>query len=205
MRNDNKLVKFTSFVLLVTIVAVSLVSGTFAKYTSTATASATATVAKWSLKVNDTEIAVTGDHETIEFDLFETILDTNTGDDDEATTGEADVKETLIAPGTQGSFALKVDNLSEVNAVYSIAFAQTGMDGVPLQYSVDGADWKNAIADINVTDAELAMENGTETITVYWQWPFEGNDTATGIAAQTGTVANKEVKVTATITATQVD
>ena len=105
MNKDNRLVKFTAFVLLITIIAICLVSGTFAKYTSEATASATATVAKWSIEVNDTEIAVTGDHDTIEFDLFETINDTVDGN------AETDVKATLISSKSGFNELLIVDTL----------------------------------------------------------------------------------------------
>ena len=112
MKKDNKLVKFTMFVLLITIVAIVLVVGTYAKYTSDASGSSTATVAKWQIKANGTDITV--DDATIAFNLFETINDTAN------TAQETDVKAGLIAPGTAGSFNLKVKNESEVTAKYSI-------------------------------------------------------------------------------------
>ena len=47
MKNENIIVKFTAFVLLLTMIVLCLVSGTFAKYTSYFTAEDMAVVAKW--------------------------------------------------------------------------------------------------------------------------------------------------------------
>lgn len=55
MKKDNKLAKLTALVLLVTLAALILVSSTYAKYTSSANVSDTATVAKWSIKVSEVE------------------------------------------------------------------------------------------------------------------------------------------------------
>mgnify|MGYP000482400440 CR=1 FL=1 len=113
MKNENKLMKITTFVLLITILALILVSGTYAKYTSSVSGSDSATVAKWSIKVNGTEIAVANPNVT--FKLFETINDTNGGVESDVTSG-------LIAPGTSGAFSVKIKNESEVTAKYSIGF-----------------------------------------------------------------------------------
>lgn len=172
-------------------------SGTLAKYTSTGTASATATVAKWSIKASGTEIAATDP--TIDFDLFSTVYDTD------GTSAEQDVAGNTIAPGTSGKFNLEVKNESEVNAQYSIDFTVTNDSNVPLEFSTDdGANWSSTLSDVAATD--LAMNN-TGTTTIQWRWAYErdgkdAEDTGLGIAAQT---AAPQVKVEATITATQVD
>ena len=46
---NNKLAKFMALVLLVTLLAVILVSGTYAKYTTAVSAKDTATVARWNI------------------------------------------------------------------------------------------------------------------------------------------------------------
>ena len=194
MKRNNKVVKFAIFVLLITIIAFALVAGTYAKYTTEVSGSDTVRVAKWSIKVNGTEITTVQD-ETVTFDLFNTIYDSD------GTTTESDVANGLIAPGTSGSFDLQIENLSEVNAEYSIAFEMTNAANVPLEFSTDGKTWGN-IDSIESTATAIAMSNGTSTVNVKWRWQFEGNHTDIGIAAQT---APQNVEVTATITVDQVD
>lgn len=198
MKKDNKLVKFTMFVLLITIVVIVLVSGTYAKYTSDASGSATATVAKWQIKANGTDITV--DDATIAFNLFETINDTGN------TAVETDVINNKIAPGTAGKFDLKIDNLSEVTAEYSIDFVLTNTSNIPIEFSTDGTTWKTTLDTINST-SNLTAGTGTDTVTVQWRWVFNGNDgtdTTLGIVAQATDTA-PIVIVKATLTATQVD
>lgn len=204
MKKDNKLVKFTMFVLLITIVAIILVSGTYAKYTSEASGTATATVAKWSIIVNDDEEIATTTPQTVTFDLFKTI------NDSDGSSAETDVASGLIAPGTVGSFELSIKNESEVNAKYAIAFEVTGSD-VPLEFSVNGGEW----ADTITAPAETTLDMGeSDTVNVKWRWAFEEKvgdvvntavdtaDTALGINAQT---VAPEVIVKTTLTVTQVD
>ena len=207
----NRTLRVSALLLALTLITTCLVGGTFAKYTSSTTGSDTATVAKWSFKVNGAEFAVAPEEE-LTFDLFKTILDTGSA-------AEIDVKNgKLIAPGTSGSFDLKVTNDSEVNAKFTVALAETNASNVPLQYSVDnGTTWKDSIADLTMsglTDQAIDM-GATKTVTVLWRWVFEGTtppgahadqtdvtDTALGIAART---AAPTVTITATLTATQVD
>lgn len=205
MKKENKLVKFTMFVLLITIIAIVLVAGTYAKYTSNVSGESTATVAKWSIEVNDKEMTVANSKVT--FNLFDTINDTgNTAD-------ETDVADELIAPGTAGSFDLKVKNESEVTAKYSIDFVLTNDSNIPIEFSTDGTTWTNSIT--APAEKTLAVGAPEDTITVQWRWAFNGTDstnyqitqnditdTTLGIAAQT---TAPTVKVTTTLTATQVD
>lgn len=206
MKKDNKLVKFTLFVLLITIVAIVLVSGTFAKYTSKVSgSSSTATVAKWSIEVNDTEITV--GNPSVDFDLFTTINDTGN------TAAETDVVSNKIAPGTEGKFDLKIENLSEVSAKYSIKFELPENNTIPIEFSADnGANWYKA-SDPILSTSDLAAQTGTTTITVQWRWAYEGassenytdtqtdeTDTALGTAVTPATLT-----VTTTLTVTQVD
>lgn len=205
MKKGNNLVKFIMFVLLITIVAIVLVAGTYAKYTSQVSGESTATVAKWSIKVNDKELAV--ENSKVTFNLFETINDTGN------IAQETDVKAGLIAPGTAGSFNLKVKNESEVTAKYSIDFVLTNTSNIPIEFSTDGTTWTNSIT--APAEKSLAVGAPEDTITVQWRWAFNGTDstnyqttqndvtdTTLGIVAQT---APAKVTVTTTLTATQVD
>ena len=195
----NKIMRLASGLLVVAMMTTCAISGTFAKYISTTSGNDGATVAKWSFKVNGEEIAVTGNAKTVGFDLFKTIKDT------EESVNESNVKSTLIAPGTSGSFALKVVNLSEVSAVYTIKL-EASESKIPLEYSVDGKNWDKSIGNLDGLSGQSIIMGGNDTKTVYWRWVYEaeadGVDTALGVAAQK---TADTVTITATITATQVD
>lgn len=204
MKKENKLVKFTVFVLLITIVALVLVAGTYAKYTSEVSGASTATVAKWQIKANGHDITV--ESPTVTFDLFETVNDTGN------TAIENDVVNDKIAPGTAGKFDIKIDNLSEVTAEYEIKFVLDNPSNIPVEFSTDGTTWKTSIDTIESTD-NLAAETGTDTVTIQWRWAFEGANSTNFTATQTDvtdtTLGTAEtlatIKVTTTLTATQVD
>ncbi len=161
--------------VVVALVSVGAVSGTFAKYTSSKTATSSATVAKWAFKVNDKNIA----KEDFTWNLFGT-----------------DAK---IAPGSSGSLAISLENTSEVAAQYAIDFSITNASSVPLQFSVDNSTWKSSIDDIDVSATDIAV-SGTATVTVYWKWvtSTDAADTALGTAATAPTVT-----VSAAVTASQ--
>lgn len=178
-----------------------VISGTMAKYTSAATGSASATVAKWSVEVNGTDIAK---NDSVTFNLFNTVNEADT------TTTEENVSDSRIAPGTGGSFDLKIDNKSEVDAKYTIALTETNNSDVPIQYSLDKTAWTDDLTAINTAkkDVSIAKETGTETVTVYWRWVFEQDDVTEGDKADTAlgiAAAAPTVEIAASFTATQVD
>ena len=185
----NRTLRVSALLLALTLITTCFVGGTFAKYTSSASVTGTANVAKWSFKVNSTDIATTND---FIFNLFADVKDSD------GTSVEGDVINSKIAPGTSGSFALTLTNASEVTATYAINYTVNNA-GVPLQFSVDnGRTWGDLA---NVSATTLAAGADT-TITVQWRWAFDGDDntdTALGIAATAQPSVNVE------ITATQID
>lgn len=204
----NKMMRFASGLLVATLLTTCIISGTFAKYTSSAAGTDSARVAKWSFMVGDKDIAT---ENSVDFNLFNTVKESNVTDDEEHI---KDKDGSIIAPGTGGSFAIVLENKSEVTAKYAIDFTETNTNNVPIEYSTDKTNWTSNINTLDITaddtETALAYENGTKTITVYWRWSYEAGqpavkeqsdekDTALGIAA------NAEVKVQAKITATQVD
>lgn len=216
----NKMMRIASVLLVAVLLSTCVISGTFAKYTSTSSGSDTARVARWSILVEGTEIGVAG-NTTVAFDLFKTVKDTagNTENDVAVKDGAQ-----IIAPGTSGSFTIDIVNDSEVNAKYTITLAETNTGNIPLQYSVDGENWVDSIAELSMTaltNVAIAMKNDgdtdTDSQTVYWRWVFNDTDTAvtdgSAHAGQTnvtdtalgnaGTLA--EVTITATIVVEQVD
>lgn len=180
------------------------VPGIYAKYASQVSGSDTATVAKWSFKVNGTEIATT--NPTVSFDLFNTIKD-STGATTEV--NESDVAANMLAPGTSGEFALKFENLSDVTAVYEITTEVENSLNVPLKFKIGNAtEWSDslqgAIDTLNEETRTLTVGAEVQTITVKWMWDFEGDHTSVGIAArEADSTTPATVKVTTKITVKQ--
>ena len=203
MNNTRK--RSSMMVRLVAVLAVTMmftmcfVGGTFAKYTSSATGTDSATVAKWSFKVGETDIATTN---TFAFDLFKTIKDSD-GINNETEMNPVDGR--IIAPGTQGSFALVLTNASQVTAQYAIDYTVTNNNDIPVKFSVDGGTtWTNDLADVAASDStKLAANSGTTTIKVQWKWDFNGSDDSFDTALGIG--GNAVLTVKAEVTATQVD
>ena len=200
---NNKTVKFMALVLFVTILAIILVSGTYAKYTTSATGSDIATVAKWSIKLGDEDIAKSTE-KTFSIDLFSTITNTDSSE-------EKNVKKTdgsLIAPGTMGSFTLlSLKNESEVNTKYNVTYTLANESGVPLEFTTnkdDESSWKSDFTAINVSNESLATDATATTATVYWRWAFT-KDTARDTSDTTLGTTTPTVTLTAKIDVEQAD
>ncbi len=204
MKKNNKLGKFAVFVLLITIIAVILVANTYAKYITSKDLEAVATVAKWSIKLGGKDIT---QNEAVTFDLF-TTKDTDGSD-------ETDVSTNRIAPGTQGSFDVELENASEVTAKYTVTFESQNTSNIPVEFSVDGGKtWKTDIKELTLTDVleAGAKTSTTESPKISWRWVFErgtedsektinnGFDTDLGILETAPTVT-----VTAHLVAEQVN
>lgn len=204
MKKNNKLGKFAVFVLLITIIAVILVANTYAKYITSKDLEAVATVAKWSIKLGGKDIT---QNEAVTFDLF-TTKDTDGSD-------ETDVSANRIAPGTQGSFDVELENASEVSAKYTVTFESQNTSNIPVEFSVDGGKtWKTDIKELTLTDVleAGAKTSTTESPKISWRWVFErGTEDSektinNGFDTDLGTVETAPtVTVTAHLVAEQVD
>ena len=188
----NRTMKIATLMLALTLITCCFVGSTFAKYTSEATGTATATVAKWDVTVADVTLGTAEQNFT--FDLFKTITDTKEG------TPKADgqsVADNVIAPGTSGTFTIELTNNSEVDAQFDIVFSINGA-AVPFTWTVKcGEQQNNTLTGFNAVAFD--MEETVEVV-VSWEWPFDANDdTALGVAT------SKTVTVTADVTVTQVD
>lgn len=205
----NIAMRVASLILMCTIVSSCFVGSTFAKYTSSATGSSTATVAKWSIKLNGNELAVASP--TITFNLFSTVLDTK---DENA---ETDVAPDKIAPGTKGGFNFgKIKNESEVNATYEIKLAIQKTSNVPITLTSTPAisspveqTIDSVVYNVYTISGTVDMNSEIDGPNITWEWPYEptgtrtdADDTQLGIDAQTTPAT---LKVIATITVTQVD
>ena len=204
-------IKIFAILLLIVMLVLMMIVGTYAKYTTEVEGSDSAVVAKWAWQINDDDVSK-NDTE-FAFNLFDTIKDTADGNN------ETDVKATKIAPGTMGAFEIKVENLSEVNANYNLTLKETkGQDvsNAKIEYSIIGTDeatdWTTAINTFNLTNTMLDMETGSKTLTVYWRWVYSPSvaqddaDTAVGFAAaNSASDVDKTITIEATLNFTQID
>lgn len=198
---ENKTLKLIAFTLLITIIAIILVAGTYAKYASSASGSDSAVVAKWDIKAGPegNEVSITGDNATVAFNLFDTILD-------EDGTAETDVTAGKIAPGTSGAFELSVKNDSQVNAEYGISF-NLGETTIPLEFRVNGGEWAGSLSSVATTNLDM---NTSSVAKVEWRWAYETADADGSVVAGDGVdtelgITMPEVTVTATLNVSQVD
>ena len=204
-------IKIFAILLLLVMIVLMLIVGTYAKYTTELEGSDSAVVAKWAWQINDADVSKSDTE--FSFNLFDTINDTSDGNN------ETDVKSTKIAPGTKGKFEIKVENLSEVNANYNLTLKETkGQDvsDAKIEYSIIGTDeatdWTTAINTFNLTNTLLDMETGSKTLTVYWRWAYSPSvtqdsiDTTVGFAAaNSASDVDKTITIEATLNFTQVD
>ena len=188
MKAKNKFKKIVLLIFTFLMIAIVLYSGTYARYASSASGTSSTMVAEWSFEVNGKNIAVLGDNKAIDFNLFDTIYDTD------ETSVEQDVKEGLIAPGTAGAFEFLLKNTSEVTTSYNLNISLDNTN-IPLEFCFDGEEWleANGIFEFQNT---LGI-NETENLVVKWRWPY-GEDIETDIA-----LGGQSVTVTADITAYQ--
>ena len=196
-KRSSMMVRLVAALAVTMMFTMCFVGGTFAKYTSSATGTDSATVAKWDIKVGGTNIAT---NDTFTFDLFKTIKDSN-GTADE--TDMSPVDGTIIAPGTRGSFDIVIKNDSQVNATYAIDYTVTNTNNIPVKFSVDGTNWFDDINYLAVRTVAINM-GATATVTVQWMWEVARTDGDTQDATL-GSAATATLTVAAAVTATQVD
>lgn len=230
MKNKS-LTRITAIVLLVTMIALVIISGTFAKYTSEYDGEGTAIVAKWDVTVTD----IAG-HEFVAddtIDLFDVskvydlkgttdFTKDGTNDADVANGGETNGNKSIVAPGTWGKvgFIVNIGAANDVTVKYGIDITQLDTE-LPLQFSVDGTTWETA-ADIKTQIASGAYsitENtvqprkakSSNKVTLYWKWDYEVGENAIAIATndkadtELGKEGTKECVIKVKLGATQVD
>ncbi len=185
----SKTMRAASFLLVLTLMTSCFVGSTFAKYTSTGSGEDTARVAKWDIQLEGAAMT-----ETFTFNLFD-YTDTNVD-----VNGSGSEK--VIAPGTQGSFTIDLQNKSEVTAQYTIDYTVTNNSNIPVEYSIDnGTTWTKDLGDVT-TPVTLSMDASTPTeVNVQWRWAFTGGTSTNFTSSQTDTSDTSLGKVgTATIT-----
>lgn len=213
------MLRVASVLLVLCLMLSCTVFGSLAKYTSQNEATDSVEVAKWDITIGAGtagEDSLT-DEDDFTFDLFNTVYELGTTEDDTDVDGSA-----YIAPGTTGSFDLKIKNSSEVTAEYTMGLeVVSNASNIPLLFKLtsdvtgDSTNWTEIenIAELDFEKNNIAI-GAEETVTVQWMWAFdEGDslkhsaqtndaDTVLGVAAQN---TRPSVEIKATLLAEQVD
>lgn len=216
----NKMMRLAAVLLVCVLLSTSVIGGTFAKYTTTATASDNARVAKWGVTVTNTQGS-----------MFVKEYESDSKSADPAYTANTVIAAAdVVAPGTtkENLTDLVVNGTPEVavRVTYdaTLTLENWTVDSgeyCPIVFTVEGTEYK--IDGTSITDvatlkskveaaieacskdyaANVKIENGTDAPTVSWSWPYststdnDKKDTSLGDAATPATI-KLEVKVTAT-------
>ena len=186
-KTRNKPVIILLALLLITAIVFSMYA--YAKYKTTLTGNGTATVAKWSFKVN-------GQTQTIpDIDLATKMKKVN------------NVAENKLAPGTEGSFELNLDATgSEVAIDYNIKLIVTEKP-TNLRFYTDSSYTKEITSTDGVMNVSGVMSleeiKTIQTKTIYWKWAYQTGTAANDIVANDKIdTADSKKSVTMTITVT---
>ena len=186
-KTRNKPVIILLALLLITAIVFSMYA--YAKYKTTLKGNGTATVAKWSFKVN-------GQTQTIpDIDLATKMKKVN------------NVAENKLAPGTEGSFELNLDATgSEVAIDYNIKLIVTEKP-TNLRFYTDSSYTKEITSTDGVMNVSGVMSleeiKTIQTKTIYWKWAYQTGTAANDIVANDKIdTADSKKSVTMTITVT---
>ncbi|NLC84030.1 MAG: hypothetical protein GX749_03005 [Ruminococcaceae bacterium] len=210
----NKKTFRTPLILLIAaIMTLSLASGTMAKYLQTVRSVDTARVAQFQVDVlsNDARNGVDDQTNWTSEAALVNLLSTTIDDTGIYNENETDFDRNggvkLVAPGSNGSFQINVDNKSEVAVKTSFAFSEIFVDGqkIPLVYTFDSKNYSSygevnsvvggqlisgSLADLGNAIAaaigEIQASNGTTAVAapvqnIGWSWAFTGSDLQTDL------------------------
>ena len=217
----NRMMRLASILLVCVLLTTSVISGTFAKYTTTVSDSDAARVAKWGFE------PATMNLDNLFLGSYTNVV-SNNGDD-------------VIAPGTEGSttFAFAFDetngaNGPEVAYTFSVSVVSSCDDAIlanpNIVWQLDSngwGSWNDMIADITALSGDISgtkqyapntLPDGftasDDVHTIAWKWVFDENATNVEVGMVNGDVldtamGNDDVladcSIAITITATQVD
>ena len=224
----NRMMRLASGLLVAVLLSTCAISGTFAKYVTTASGFDSARVAKFGVVITAAEDMFSDSykHAKTTYDATE---------NGEAITVQADTQGTnIVAPGTKGAlvgFAVTGTPEVDVRVTYEATLELVGWEVIgvteycPIEITVGAETFKVGVDGVaNVADliskVEAAIEGKTadydantnlsvvnDDVVVSWEWDFEGNDdyadTKLGDQAADGQAAT--IKLTIKTTITQID
>ena len=195
-------IKLSVYILVAVVITCAVMSETLAKYQSTYISVDYAAAAAWTFEVQDAEITKVN---TFTVDVFNSsrIYDENgIAVENEAKNSRTinDATVPLIAPGTSGSFDLKLENLSDVPVLCTITVDESFASGINFNYKFAAGDSFSAT---NTKQFVMSHNEVTDPpLTIYWQWPFNDGETANDNLVKDGTTP---CTVTVTVSAKQIN
>ena len=122
MMKKNRMMRLASGLLVAVLITTSMISGTYAKYVTTANASDTARVAKWGV-----EVAATTDLFDEDYDIDDTNKTFKFAGEYSVSAASAaiDDRDNLVAPGTKGSMTFSITGVPEVAVNVNVSFNAT--------------------------------------------------------------------------------
>lgn len=210
----NKMFKSASVLLVAVLMSTCVTSSTFAKYTTSASGSDSARVAKWGVSIVANGDMFSDTYAPLNSDAFEWSVDASNNDN-------------VIAPGTSGNLvAMTISGKPEVavKVEYDVDLVLNGWSTTngevycPLVIKVGDTSYtrganqsmekfeqivENAIREYS---SEYAPNTDLSTVAnmpaVSWEWPFEGNnafDTELGNKASAGSAPTISLSLTTTV------
>ena len=217
----NKAMRLGSVMLVLALLTTCAISGTFAKYVTSQSASDTARVAKWGVTITKDDTATTNG--------FQKTYLTNDSTLSTTYTNSVEATEDAVAPGTTGTIGDKYTLSGTPEVLTTVGYSSASVtlsnwevDSVfycPLEVTVGTTTIKGS-EQTSASDMQTAIQNAinaqTETYAaktdlsgktlpqITWTWAYTGNDdtkdTALGNATNAATIS-----VSYDISATQVD
>lgn len=187
--NSMKVAGVLAVLVLITVIALS---GTLAKYVSTASSTATARVAAFSASLENTGT----------IDLYDTLWEADYSAR-ERNVVPRNGTDKIIAPGTSGEYPIELTNNSEVDVSYSITVALTSSSDsrIPVEFQYNtGSVWSQWA---DAEDFELTPITGnipantaaTQHVLIRWRWAFTdtSSDSATALRDASDTALGEGV------------
>lgn len=218
----NTMMRIASVLLVVVLLTTSVISGTFAKYVTSGSASDSARVAKWGVTItaNGATFAKEYNKDDIAFTEAKSVISNS---------------EKVVAPGTDGSM-VSMTLAGEPEVATRVSYVgvfdienwtdQNGAYYCPIIITVEGTQYNGATYP-SADEFEAAVNNaikdyskdypagtnlsglGADSLEITWEWPFSTSaandvrDTYLGDQAAAGNAAT--VQLTVTTTVTQID
>lgn len=150
-----------------TMLMTGVLGGTLANYESSGTVTASATAAKWSIKVNNTDITESAPVTLDSINVYEL----------GGTLADNEVKESTLAPGTWGYGTLDIENASDVAAAINANWAKGSVPaGMTVALLAEEPSTESDITE-EVTSLDIASidQSGTDQLYVAFKWDLGTN------------------------------
>lgn len=168
MKKNKKRIILITLLLLVLALMIILGKGSYSKYLTQVNGKGVIEVAKWAFLVNGETASITN------IDLAKTY------------TPET-LAQNTIAPGTRGSFDIKIDTTgSEVGINYDVKFKNENSKPQNLKYIYNGhiVSTIKELEPFLIGTIDVNSNEKVKIMTIEWNWPYETGSSETEIIAQ---------------------